>query len=151
MAYSTAHFLKPLPSLSSAGLLQTVTAQLVSVSDWSAFISFKFPSRSTWIVCCPGGRMESEEFELGKKKKKALVTKCYLKTFSCSRKRTAIRHPWHVWKQDGQIAQYKCVDLDRDRSAHRVYLNSGTARDRLIVSNSFWFYILPESLLLCVI
>ena len=41
------------------------------------------------------------------------------------------------WKQGGQIAQYKCVELDRDYSAHRVYLNSRTARDRLIVGSSF--------------
>ena len=43
------------------------------------------------------------------------------------------------WKQDGQIAQYRCVEQDRDYSAHRVYLSSRTARDRLIVSNSFGF------------
>ena len=34
------------------------------------------------------------------------------------------------------------MDLDCDHSAHRVYLNSRTARDRLIVSNSFWFFFL---------
>ena len=33
-----------------------------------------------------------------------------------------------------------CVDLDRDHSARRIYLNSRFAHDRLIVSNSFWFF-----------
>ena len=32
------------------------------------------------------------------------------------------------------------MDVDRDRSAHRVYLNFRTARDRLMVSTSFWLF-----------
>ena len=36
--------------------------------------------------------------------------------------------------KDGRIAQCKCVDLDGAHSARGVYLNSRTARDRLIVS-----------------
>ena len=69
-----------------------------------------------------------------------LVTKRYSKTFPCSRKQTLTRHPLCIWKQDGRIAQYECVDLDRDHLARRVYVNSGTARDRLIVSNNFFFF-----------
>ena len=38
-----------------------------------------------------------------------------------------------TWKQDDQTAQYKRVDPDHDYPAHRVYLISRTARDRLIV------------------
>ena len=39
----------------------------------------------------------------------------------------------------------KCVDLDRGHSARRAYLNSWTARDRLIVSNGFYFiFIYPR-------
>ena len=45
----------------------------------------------------------------------------------------------YIWKQDDQVAQYKCEHLDRDHSAHRVYLNFRTARGRLIVGKSFWF------------
>ena len=33
-----------------------------------------------------------------REKKKTLVTKCYLKAFSCSRKQTTTRHPLHIWK-----------------------------------------------------
>ena len=53
---------------------------------------------------------------------------------NCSQ--AAIAYP----AKDGQIAQYKCVDLDRHYSAHRVYLNYRTARDRFIVINSFFYY-----------
>ena len=55
---------------------------------------------------------------------------------------------WRNWLVDLQrsstsSASYQAaqrVDVDRDYSAHRVYLNSQTARDKLIVSNCFWFF-----------
>ena len=55
----------------------------------------------------------------------------------------------HYWKHDGQIAQYKCVEPDRDHSAHRVYLNSRTALPRLIVSSSFFFSFTGVTFALC--
>ena len=42
------------------------------------------------------------------------------------------------------------MDLDRDYSAHRVYLNY-IARDRFIVSNSFRLSLELKPLLLCLI
>ena len=69
--------------------------------------------------------------------KTTLVTNSYLKTFSCSHKQSATRHLSYSWEQDGQVAQYKCVVMDCDYSAHRVYFSSPAVRDRLIVSKGF--------------
>ena len=45
--------------------------------------------------------------------------------------------------------QAKTIVVDRDHSAHLVYLNSRTARDRFIVVSLIIFSPVLESLLLC--
>ena len=75
--------------------------------------------------------MENEEFA-GKDNSS---NKMLLEMFSRSREQTTTRHPLHR-NEDDQIARYKCVDVERDHSARRVYWNCRTARDVLIVNNS---------------
>ena len=55
---------------------------------------------------------------------------------------TCNQAPLHIYKQDGHIALYKCVHLDREHSAQRCFFNFPTGRGILIVSNSFWFWLL---------
>ena len=51
----------------------------------------------------------------------------------------------YIWRQDNQTAQY----MDRSQSAHRVYLNSPTARDRFLLSDTFWFSVSLDTFALC--
>ena len=108
------------------------------VHAWLA--SFNFIQLSFCSICTSSASLLVEWRMKNSREKKTPVTKCYLKAFSCSCEQTATRRPLHIQKKDGQIAQYDCVDPDYDHSAHRVFLNSWTTHDRLIVSNSFWFF-----------
>ena len=85
----------------------------------------------------------------------------YLKTFFSSREQNASRHSLQKTKtknknktkqktkqiqqqqqnKTARLHRTKCVGLNRDHSAHRVYLNSRAARDKLIFSNSFGFFL----------
>ena len=62
------------------------------------------------------------------------ATKCFMKTRSCSHNQPPITYQLETRQSD---CVCKCVDLERDHSAHRVYLNSRTARDRFIVTITF--------------
>ena len=95
----------------ASGLL--ATAQRVCASDLPALTSFSFLSAQCACHLLPCWQNGGWRMRGGTKNSRN-------KMFSCSRERPGTQYIFR--KQDGQIAQYKCVGLDLDHSAHRVYL-----------------------------
>ena len=132
-------FVLPHPRFCSTGLLTTCfcltcLASLIFIQ----LPSCSFCKSSASLV----GRTENEEFEEGKKL--SFMWRCALVQF------TLLTH-YIFGNKTVRLRICKCVVQGHDYSAHRGYLNFRTAYDWLIRSISFFFSLLSESRLLCVI
>ena len=127
----------PLPRLRS-GLL-TACYRSACLPVWLASFDFiQLPFRSIYTT---SGSLLGEQRMTNSREKKTLVWKCYLKTFSCSRKQ---RHPLHIFESKTVRLRNRnwwiWFTIIQHAESTWIHLNSQTAHDRLIVSNSFWLF-----------